>query len=76
MVVRPEVLDRFDDDVAIVMLAPSVLGAVPAGPTLAWGDAVVLALVEGRTVTFDAEDAAVQMQTFVVGAPGLVMLDV
>ena len=74
--VRPDVLDRFGPDVTVVLLAPSLLGEVPAGPVLDWGDTVVLALVEGRTVTFDAEDAAAQMRTFVHSPAGVVLLDV
>ena len=58
------------------MLAPSLLGEVAAGPTLAWADSVVLALVEGRTVTFDAEDSAAMMDNFVVVPDGAVLLDV
>jgi hypothetical protein len=49
---------------------------VPAGPVLDWGESVVLALVEGRTVTFDAEDAAAQVRTFVHAPAGVVLLDV
>ena len=48
----------------------------PGGTDPGLGDAVILALVEGRTVTFDAEDAAALMQTFVVVPDGVVMLDV
>ena len=74
--VRPGVLDRFGPDVTVVVLAPSLMSEVPAGAILNWADAVVLALVEGRTVTFDAEDAAAQVRTFVGSPAGVVLLDV
>jgi O-antigen ligase len=74
--VRPDVLDRFGSDVCLVVLAPSLLSAVPAASLLRWADATTLALVEGRTVTFDAEDAAAQVHTFASGAAGVVLLDV
>ena len=70
------VLDRFDPDVTVVMVAPPVLGDVPVSAVLSWGDAVVLTLVEGRTVTFDAEDAAAVVRTFSLGCNGAVLLDV
>ncbi len=75
-VVHPQYLDTFDDDVTLVVLAPSLLGTVPGGPVLAWADAVVLALVEGRTVTFDAEDAGLRVRTFTAAPSGVVLLDV
>jgi putative inorganic carbon (hco3(-)) transporter len=74
--VRPEVLDRFGPDVTVVVLAPSLNSEVPTGALLNWGDAVVLALVEGRTVTFDAEDASAQVRTFAAAPAGVVLLDV
>ncbi len=70
------VLDRFDPDVTVVLVAPPVLGDVPVSAVLSWGDAVVLTLVEGRTVTFDAEDAAAVVRTFSLGCNGAVLLDV
>ncbi len=70
------VLERFDPDVTVVMVAPPVLGDVPVSAVLSWGDAVVLTLVEGRTVTFDAEDAAAVVRTFSLGCNGAVLLDV
>ena len=73
---RPDVLDRFGPDVTVVLLAPALTSDVSAGPLLAWADTVVLALVEGRTVTFDAEDAAAQVRTFVAAPAGVVLLDV
>lgn len=75
-VVRPEVLERFGPDVALVVLAPSLTSRAPVGAVLAWADAVVLTLVEGRTVTFDAEDAAAPIRSFVGGPSGVVMMDV
>ena len=70
------VLDRFDPDVTVVMVAPPILGDIPMSAVLSWGDAVVLTLVEGRTVTFDAEDAAAVVRTFSFGCNGAVLLDV
>ncbi|MCC6185031.1 MAG: hypothetical protein IT194_10270, partial [Microthrixaceae bacterium] len=71
-----EVLERFGPDVALVVLAPSLTSRAPVGAVLAWADAVVLTLVEGRTVTFDAEDAASPIRSFVGGPSGVVMMDV
>ena len=71
-----DVLDRFDQDVTVVMVAPPILGDVPISAVLGWGDAVILTLVEGRTVTFDAEDAAAVVRTFSLGCNGAVLLDV
>jgi O-antigen ligase len=71
-----EAFDELDDDVYVVLLAPAVLGDVANAPVLGWADAVVLGLVEGRTVTFDAEDAASRVRSFGAGPSGLVLLDV
>lgn len=75
-VIRPDVLDRFGPDVTLVVLAPSLTADAPVGALLAWADATVLTLVEGRTVTFDAEDAAAPVRTFATGPSGVVMMDV
>jgi hypothetical protein len=75
-VIRPQVLDRFGPDVSIVVLAPSLTSDAPVGSLLAWADSVVLTLVEGRTVTFDAEDAASPIRMFGTGPAGVVMMDV
>ncbi len=75
-VIRPEVIDRFGPDVAVVIMAPSLCSGVAVGALLAWADVTVLALVEGRTVTFDAEDAAAPIRTFATAPSGVVMLDV
>lgn len=71
-----DALDLLDDDVYVVLLAPPSSGEVPLAPVLGWGDAVVLALVEGRTVTFDAEDAASRVRNFASAPYGIVLLDV
>ncbi|UDY37712.1 O-antigen ligase family protein [Dermatobacter hominis] len=75
-VIRPELFDRFGPDVTLVVLAPSLTSDVPVGALLAWADAALLTLVEGRTVTFDAEDAAAPIRTFSAGPSGVVMMDV
>lgn len=75
-VLRPDVLERFGPDVTLVILASPLTSTVPAGPLLAWSDAIVLTLVEGRTVTFDAEDAAAPIRSFGGGPAGAVMMDV
>lgn len=75
-VIRPEALEELGPDVVLVVLAPSLCTDAPVATLLSWADAVVLSLVEGRTVTFDAEDAAAPIRTFVGGASGVVMLDV
>ena len=75
-VVRPQVLDSLGDDVAVVVLAPSLLSGASAGPWLHWAEACVLTLVEGRTVTFDAEDAAERIRSLSAEPHGVVMLDV
>jgi O-antigen ligase len=71
-----EPLDDLDPEVHVVLLAPATLGDVANSPVLGWGDAVVLGLVEGRTVTFDAEDAAARMRAFGTGPGGIVLLGV
>lgn len=73
--VRPRVLDAIDPEAVLVVLAPSLLGTTAAAPAMVWSDALVLGLVEGRTVTFDAEDAAARIQTFVRDGAGVVLLD-
>ena len=71
-----EVFDDLDPEVYVVLLAPSAMGDVANAPVLGWGDVVVLGLVEGRTVTFDAEEAASRVRTFGAGPGGIVLLDV
>ena len=67
-------LDRFGPDITVVVLAPSLTSDAAVGALLAWADSVVLTLVEGRTVTFDAEDAAAPIRTFAAGPAGVVMM--
>jgi len=69
-------LEELGPDVRFVILAPSLLGGVPSVDTLQWGDSTVLALVEGRTTTRDAEEAAARVRTFAKGPAGTVLLDV
>jgi O-antigen ligase len=74
--VRTAPLLSFGDDVTVVTLVPALVGDRPAAHLLQSADAVVLALVEGRTVTFDAEDAALVVRTFAAAPAGIVVLDV
>jgi hypothetical protein len=74
--VDPEVLDELDDEVIVVMLSPPLLGTVPVSPCLRRFDVVLYNLVEGETVTSDAEDAALQVATFAQGPAGVVLSDV
>ncbi len=76
VVLRPQALDAFGDDVTVVVLAPALLSTVATSPLLDWADAVLLTLVEGKTVTFDAEDAAQQVRTLSAAPAGVVLLDV
>lgn len=71
-----EPFDEVDPEVHVVLLAPAIIGDIANAPVLGWGDAVVLGLVEGRTVTFDAEDAASKLRSFGAGPSGLILLDV
>jgi hypothetical protein len=75
-VLSPAVLDRLGDDVVVVVLAPTLLSGAPVSPWLSWADATLLTVVEGRTVTFDAEDAAGELRTLAAPPYGVVMLDV
>ncbi|MCB1270029.1 MAG: O-antigen ligase family protein [Microthrixaceae bacterium] len=74
--VDPAALDRIDESVTCVLLAPPMLGEVPVAPVLAWADVVFYDLVEGSTVTFDAEDGALQIATFATAPAGVVLSDV
>ena len=74
--VRPDVLERFGPDITVIVVASPLTSASPSGALLAWADAIVLAAVEGRTVTFDAEDAAAPIRSFGGGPSGAVMMDV
>jgi O-antigen ligase len=71
-----EPFDQLDPEVHIVLLAPPALGDVANAPVLGWGDAVVMGLVEGRSITFDAEDAASRVRAFAAGPGGIVLLDI
>jgi hypothetical protein len=75
-VITPAVLDQVDEDVIVVMLAPPLLGTVPVSPSMRWASVVLYNLVEGETVTSDAEDAALQVSTFAQGPAGVVLSDV
>ncbi len=74
--VDPSVLDQLDENVVTVLLAPPLLSNVPAAQTLRWADSVLYCLVEGRTVTFEAEDAAIRIRTFSTAPSGVVLSDV
>ena len=74
--IDPSVLDGLDPEVIVVMLAPPLLGTVPVSTCLRWADVVMYNLVEGETVTADAEDAALQVATFAQGPAGVVLSDV
>jgi len=74
--VRPDVLERFGPDITVIVVASPLTSASPSGALLAWADAIVLTVVEGRTVTFDAEDAAAPIRSFGGGPSGAVMMDV
>ena len=74
--VDPSVLERLGPGVITVMVAPSLLGTVPAAPALRWADVVLYCLVEGGTITFEAEDAAVRVRTVAAGPSGVVLADV
>ena len=76
LVLSPAVLDGLGDDVVVVVLAPTLLSGAPVSPWLSWADATLLTVVEGRTVTFDAEDAAGELRTLAAPPYGVVMLDV
>ncbi len=74
--VSPEALAVLDPDVVTIMLGPPLLGTVPMSPSLQWADVVLYNLVEGETLTFDAEDGALQISTFARGPSGVVLSDV
>jgi len=67
--------DRVDLDVAVVVLAPPVLGAAPVTELIGWADAVVLAAEVGTTVTADLEDAAATTRLFARCPAGVVLFD-
>ncbi len=69
-------LSDLDSSVVVVMLAPPLLGTVPVSGVLEWSDVVFYDLEEGATVTFDAEDGALQIATFAAGPSGVVLSDV
>ena len=60
----------------IARVVAHLLGSVPAVETLAWADSAAFAVVEGRTATRDAEEAAARARTFATGPVGAVLLDV
>jgi len=74
--IRTDWLEQLDPDVAVVVLAPPTLGDVPVSDLLEWSDAVVLALVVGRTTTADAEDAAGVTHLFAQAPCGIVLVNV
>jgi len=66
--------DMLDPEVAVVVIAPPVLGEEPVNELLEWSDAAVLTLVDGRTPTTDAEDAAGSVRLFAGGTAGIVLV--
>lgn len=74
-VLDPDVLEGFDQSVTVIVLAPPMLGNVAVAGLLKWADVVMYDLVEGETVTFDAEDGALPIVTFASRA-GVVLSDV
>lgn len=76
VLVSPAMLEELGPDVVAVVLAPSLLSRAPVSQWLGWADATLLTLVEGRTVTFDAEDAAGELRSLAAPPYGIVMLDV
>lgn len=75
-VADPSVLNRLEDDVMVVMVCPRLLGTVPAAPSLRWADSVLYCLVEGGTVTFEAEDGALSIRTLSNASAGVILADV
>ncbi len=69
-----DVLDQLDDDVAVVLLGPSILDASGAVAALAWADATALAVSDGRTTTAHVVDAADAVRTYAPGPHGIVVL--
>jgi O-antigen ligase len=76
MRVDPAVLDGLDPNVTTVLLAPPLLSPVPAAASLRWADVVLYCLVEGRTVTYEAEDGGIRIRTFSTAPSGVVLSDV
>lgn len=72
----PTWLDALGEGIVTVVLAPPLTGTVAVGPVLGWADVVMYDLVEGETVTFDAEDGALQVATFARGSAGVILSDV
>ncbi|MCB0953546.1 MAG: hypothetical protein KDB13_12680, partial [Microthrixaceae bacterium] len=62
--------------IVTVVLSPPLTGTVAVGPVMGWADVVFYDLVEGETVTFDAEDGALQLATFARGSAGVILSDV
>ena len=72
----PAWLDGLDQSIVTVVLSPPLTGTVAVGPVMGWADVVFYDLVEGETVTFDAEDGALQLATFARGSAGVILSDV
>ena len=70
----PTLLDDLDADIVTIVLAPPLLGEVPVHTLLEWGQASVVALVEGHTTTVDTEDAAAVVRLFSGGPSGIVIV--
>ena len=72
----PAWLDQLDESIVTVVLSPPLTDTVAVGPLLEWADVVYYDLVEGETVTFDAEDGALQVATFARGPAGVILSEV
>jgi hypothetical protein len=68
-------LDELDSEVAIVVLAPPMIGSVPVSPILDWSEATMLTLVDGHTTTEDADDAAGTVHLLSHGTQGIVLVN-
>lgn len=69
-----EQLDLLDDDVAVVVLAPSVLDGAGSSTHLRWADAAVLAVADGRTTTDSTMRAAELVRAHAPAASGIVVI--
>lgn len=70
-----EWLEQLDPGVTVVVLAPPTIGEVPVNALLAWSDATVLSLIDGRTTTVQAEESAATVRLFAHGAQGIVLVN-
>lgn len=69
-----DVLDQLDDDIAVVLLGPSVLDAAGIVAALGWADATAIAIADGRTTAAQVKEAAESVRTDAYGPHGIVVL--